>query len=85
MTDEGFFLSRSKIAILGLGLMGGSLALGLRGKCAALYGFDPQPATLELARSQNIVDYAESDPAKLLPQADLVILSAPVPAILTLL
>jgi len=65
--------------------MGGSLALGLRGKCAVLYGIDPQPATLELALSQHIVDYADSDPAKLLPEVDLVILSAPVPAILTLL
>ena len=65
--------------------MGGSLALGLSGKCAALYGIDPHLPTLELALSQHIVDYADSDPAKLLPEADLVILSAPVPAILTLL
>lgn len=65
--------------------MGGSLALGLRGKCAALYGIDPDLSTLELALSQHIVDYTDSDPAKLLPEADLVILSAPVPAILTLL
>ena len=65
--------------------MGGSLALGLRGKCAALYGIDPHQPTLELALSQHIVDYAGSDPATLLPEADLVILAAPVPAILTLL
>jgi len=65
--------------------MGGSLALGLRGKCAVLYGIDPLLPTLELALSQHIVDYADSDPAKHLPEADLVILSAPVPAILTLL
>jgi prephenate dehydrogenase len=80
-----FTLAESKIAIIGLGLMGGSLALGLRGKCAALYGIDPNHAALELALSQHIVDYADSDPAKLLPEVDLVILSAPVPAILTLL
>jgi prephenate dehydrogenase len=78
-------LAGSKIAIIGLGLMGGSLALGLRGKCAALYGIDPHRATLELALSQQIVDYASSDPAALLSEVDLVILSAPVPAILTLL
>ncbi len=65
--------------------MGGSLALGLRGKCAALYGCDPHQPTLELALSQHIVDYADSDPANLLPEVDLIILSAPVPAILTLL
>lgn len=85
MSQPDFNLSTSRIAIIGLGLMGGSLALGLRGKCAALYGIDPHLPTIELALSQHIVDYADSDPAKLLPEADLVILSAPVPAILTLL
>ena len=85
MQEPDFNLSESKIAIIGLGLMGGSLALALRGKCAALYGIDPHRATLELALSQKIVDYADSDPARLLPEVDLVILSAPVPSILTLL
>lgn len=85
MNEPDFNLAESKVAILGLGLMGGSLALGLRGKCAALFGVDPHLPTLELALSQHIVDSADSDPAKLLPRADLVILSAPVPAILTLL
>ncbi len=85
MNEPDFNLAESKVAIIGLGLMGGSLALGLRGKCAALYGIDPHLPTLELALSQHIVDYADSDPAKLLPETDLVILSAPVPAILTLL
>ena len=85
MSDPDFNLPEAKIAIIGLGLMGGSLALGLRGKCAALYGIDPHRPTLELALSQGIVDHADSDPATLLPDADLVILSAPVPTILSLL
>jgi prephenate dehydrogenase len=85
MSKPDFNLSESKIAIIGLGLMGGSLAWALKGKCAALFGIDPHQATLELALSQHIVDYADCDPAKLLPEADLVILAAPVPAILTLL
>lgn len=85
MNEPDFNLAESKVAIIGLGLMGGSLALGLKGKCAALYGIDPHPPTLELALSQKIVDYADHDPAKFLPEVDLVILSAPVPAILILL
>jgi prephenate dehydrogenase len=85
MNQPDFNLADSKIAIIGLGLMGGSLALGLRGKCAALYGIDAHPATLELALSQKIVDEVSSDPAALLSGADLVVLSAPVLAILTLL
>jgi prephenate dehydrogenase len=85
MNEPDFNLAESRVAIIGLGLMGGSLALGLKGKCASLYGIDPHLPTLELALSQHIVDYADSDPAKLLPDADLIILSAPVPAILSLL
>jgi prephenate dehydrogenase len=78
-------LSSTRIAILGLGLIGGSLALALRGKCAALLGIDPDPQTLELARQRQVVDAASNDPAELLPAADLVILAAPVRAILALL
>ena len=39
-------------------------------------------STLELARRQEIVHFTESDPAKVLEDADLVILACPVPAIL---
>ena len=85
MDDSNFTLANSKIAIIGLGLMGGSMALGLRGKCAALYGIDPHQPTIELALSQHIVDYADSDPANLPPEVDVVILAAPVPAILALI
>lgn len=80
--EDGFRLQDSKIAILGMGLMGGSLALALKGKCAALYGIDSNPVTLELALAKKIVDQADADPARLLPQADLVILSTPIPAII---
>lgn len=81
--DDGFFnLKDAKIAIVGLGLMGGSLALALRGKCAAIYGIARDPATRALALRQNIVDLADDDPAKIIPLADVVILSTPVPTIL---
>ena len=85
--EDGFRLQDSKIAIIGLGLMGGSLALGLKGKCAALYGIDSHPATLELALDKEIVDSADTDPARLsvLPQADIVVLATPVPTIIRLI
>jgi prephenate dehydrogenase len=85
MNEPEFNLAESKIVIVGLGLMGGSLALALKGKCAALYGIDPDRTTLETASRQQIVDLAGSNPAQLLPGADLIVLSAPIPAILTLL
>jgi prephenate dehydrogenase len=80
--EDDFKLQDSRITIVGLGLMGGSLALALRGKCAALYGIDADAATLELALAKGIVDQVDTDPAKLIPQSDLVILATPVPAII---
>ena len=85
--EDGFKLADSRIAIIGLGLMGGSLALALKGKCAASYGIDSDPATVELALTKGIVDEADVDPAHLshLPQIDLVILATPVPVIISLI
>jgi prephenate dehydrogenase len=83
--EDGFRLQESTIAIVGLGLMGGSLALALRGKCARLYGIDSDPATLKLARDRRIVDQADRHPAGILAEADLVILATPVPAIIDLI
>lgn len=80
--DNDFPLSDARIAIVGLGLMGGSLALALKGRCAHLAGLDPLEATLQLARDRNLVDLADTDPARILPGADLIILACPVPAIL---
>lgn len=80
--EDGFALQDTKIAIVGLGLMGGSLALALQNKVAVLYGIDSDPATLELALAKGIVDQADRDPARLLPQADIIILATPVPAII---
>ncbi|HEX8991293.1 MAG TPA: prephenate dehydrogenase [Anaerolineales bacterium] len=83
--DEGFLLEDSTIAILGLGLMGGSLALALGGHCRAVWGSDPDPATLEAACRRRIVDRAVADPAEVAAAANVIVLAAPVPAILELL
>ena len=83
--EAGFRLQDSKIAIIGLGLMGGSLAMALKGKCAALYGIDSHHPTLELALSKNIVDHADTDPANFLPHVDLIVLALPIPALMDFL
>ncbi len=83
--DEPGFFSTARIAIVGLGLMGGSLALALRGKCAKLLGLDTDPQTLELAGQRHIVDLASAEPTELLPQANVVILATPVNAIIRML
>jgi prephenate dehydrogenase len=77
-------LSSTRIAIIGLGLMGGSLALALHGKCAGLLGADPDPQTIDLARRSGLCDKIATDPAIILPEADMVILATPVGEILKL-
>ncbi|MBT3389663.1 MAG: prephenate dehydrogenase/arogenate dehydrogenase family protein [Chloroflexi bacterium] len=84
MIEDGFF-RRKTIAIVGLGLMGGSLALALRLHVGALLAVDPDPETRRYALERRLVNKASADPAEILPQADLIILAAPVRVNLQLL
>ncbi len=84
MDDPGF-LSSARVAILGLGLMGGSLALALQGKCAGLVGADPQLSARRLAIEGKVVERVSADPAEILADADVIILAAPVLAIIDLI
>lgn len=83
--EDGFSLKDASIGILGLGLMGGSLAMSLNGKCARLIGCDTDLSALELALSKGTVHHAESDLTAFLAQIDILILAVPVPAIISLL
>ncbi len=85
MQEDGFTLADATVTVIGLGLMGGSLALALKGKCRAIWGVDLDPATCDLAITRKVVDRVESDPEKALPGTDLLVLAAPVPAILEVL
>lgn len=89
MDEPDFDLLRSShILIWGLGLMGGSLALALRGKCSSLVGVDMDETTLKIARERSVVDQAFSvdevhdAPTKTLGQTDFIILATPVRTIL---
>ena len=82
--EDGFSLEDSVIGILGLGLMGGSLAMSLKGKCARLIGFDAHLPTVSLALAVGIVDHASSDSSSM-PQLDVLILATPVNVILDIL
>jgi prephenate dehydrogenase len=77
----GGFAARH-LAVVGLGLMGGSLALALRGCADTITGVDKHPETLHAAIQRGIVDEATDDLKQGVENADVVILSAPVRAIL---
>ena len=63
-----------KIAIVGLGLMGGSLAFALRGfKDARIVGADTRPDVCGEAKRRGAVDEAYADAAPAMEGADLVI------------
>jgi prephenate dehydrogenase len=83
--EDGDFLARSRIAIVGLGLMGGSLALALKGHYAAIYGVDRDPMVVSQAVERKVVQVAAPTPEALLPEVDVIILATPVKAILELL
>ncbi len=78
-------LARSRVAIVGLGLIGGSLALALGGHCREVLAVEPRAEARALALREGIVSAASADPTAVLPQADIVVLAAPVRAILALL
>ncbi len=77
--------SQQTVAVIGLGLMGGSLALALRGKVAHIVGIDPDEATLAYARAHDIIDEGMTDVQAGVRNANAVILAAPVQVILDLL
>lgn len=72
----------SRVAILGLGLMGGSLALALRdaGVSECVVGYDRTPETALRAKERGIVDVACLSVAEAVGGADLVVLASPVVA-----
>jgi len=78
-------LSEKKIAIIGLGLMGGSLALALKGHCQELLALENDSETITFAKDHQIVNLISSRPEAILPRADIIILAAPVGTILNII
>jgi prephenate dehydrogenase len=80
MDEDGFNLSTARVAIVGLGLMGASLAMDLRDHCAEIIGVSRSPETMKYALEYRIVDrIADFDSAL---DCDLLILAAPVRTII---
>ncbi len=73
------------LAVVGLGLMGGSLALALRPFAETITGVEPNPAAREYALAHGVVDMATDDLRAGVNDADTVILAAPVRTIITMI
>jgi len=68
------------VVIVGLGLMGGSMSLALRGHADAprLVGVVRSRQSMEMARELNVVDEVTTDLIGAVAEADMVILATPV-------
>jgi prephenate dehydrogenase len=73
------------VCVVGLGLMGGSMAMALRGKVDTLIGVDKDRAVCRKATKQDVVEDADTDLETGVGLADLVILATPVRAIVEIL
>ena len=74
-----------RLAIVGLGLMGGSMALAMRAHADCITGVDHDERARLFALERRIVDDATDDLQKGVNQADVVILAAPVRVIVEML
>lgn len=66
----------TRAAVIGLGLIGGSLALRLRAAGVKVTGIDVDPRVLTAARARNAVDQA-SEALAMVAGADLVVIATP--------
>ncbi|MGH6785991.1 MAG: prephenate/arogenate dehydrogenase family protein [Novosphingobium sp.] len=75
-------MSFARIAIIGLGLLGGSVGLAVREHLsgAKTTGYDADPATRARAAELELVDRVCDDPADTVREAELVVLCVPVGA-----
>jgi prephenate dehydrogenase len=74
-----------QIAVVGLGLMGGSLAGALRGQCQTVVGVSRRSETIETGLALGLIDRGTTDLASGVRDADVVVLATPVRVILRLL
>ena len=77
----------ARVSILGLGVMGGSLARALRGRDAGptVVGWSPDPAEVEAALDEGALHEAAPGPEAAAEAGDLVVLAAPLGACVTLM
>ena len=80
-------LKDAQVAIVGLGLMGGSLAGALkkRGSCREVWGVARREKTIEEATRRGFIHVGTCDLAEGAEQADLIVLATPVRTILELI
>jgi len=68
-----------KVAVLGVGLIGGSIGMAARGRSGAqVRGYDPDPGVLRAALERGAIDAPAADVSQAVADADVVFLAGPV-------
>lgn len=67
-----------RVAIIGLGLIGGSIALGLRSQGIKVTGFDANPKSLAQGLELDVIDVAAASAAEAAATAEVIVLAVPV-------
>lgn len=75
-------LKNSQVTIVGLGLMGGSLAGGLRHRCRSVVGVARRPESITMALERDLIDRGTTSLSDGVDGADVVVLATPVRVIL---
>lgn len=72
-------LKDMRVLIIGLGLIGGSVARGLRsrGLCRAIDACGRDPKPLQLAAKEGVIDAWSTNLGELAPRADLILIAVP--------
>ncbi len=85
MDEEPAFLENATVMIVGMGLMGGSLAMALNGKCASIIGVDHDEHILRKALDERVIDAGYLSMEEIKSPVDVIILALPIKAILSAL
>jgi prephenate dehydrogenase len=75
-------LINARVTIVGLGLMGGSLAGALRRQCQAVVGVARRAESVDTALARGLIDWGTTDVVEGVREADVVVLATPVRVIL---
>ena len=77
----------NRLALIGCGLMGGSLALAMQRACLVRHvvAYSPSEGTLQAALQAGVIHEAAHSPADAAAHADLVVVAVPVAATETVL
>lgn len=83
MSSEGKPLGIHKVGIVGLGLIGGSLAKAIHGRTGIkeIVAIDKDEASLKMAKEEGVITESSCDDIRILSGCDVVILCAPVDVI----